>query len=72
MDIYLSYALHSVIERQRTSSKQLEIRVGRYAGIPIEERICQLCHQRMESEEHYVFHCMVSYEIRGRLHCIVK
>ena len=72
MDIHLSYALRSVIGQLRTSSHQLEIEVGRYTRIPVEERICQLCHQEVESEEHYVCHCSVFYEIRGRYHCLFK
>ena len=51
---------------------QLQIELGRYTGIPLDERICQLCHQGVESEEHYVCHCSVFYEIRGRHHCLFK
>ena len=43
----------------------VEIEVGRYTQLPLEERICQLCHQGVESGEHYVCHCSVFYEIRG-------
>ena len=65
MDIHLSYALRSVIGQLRTSSHQLQIEVGRYTWLPLEERICQLCHQGVESKEHYVCHCSsVFYEIR--------
>ena len=56
----------------RTSSHQLQIEVCRYTRLPLEERICQLCHQGVESEEHYVCHCSVFYEIRGRYHCLFK
>ena len=56
----------------RTSSHQLEIEVGRYTRIPLEERICQLCHQGVESEEHRVCHISVFYEIRGRYYCLFK
>ena len=44
----------------------VRIEVGRYARIPLEERICQLCQQGVESEDHYICHCSVFYEIRGR------
>ena len=54
MDIHLSYVLRSVIGQLRTSSHQLQIEVGRYTRLPLEERICQLCHEGVESEEHYV------------------
>mgnify|MGYP006905971721 CR=1 FL=1 len=40
--------------------------------IPLEETICQLCHQAMEFEEDYVCHCVVFYKIRGRHHCRFK
>ena len=72
MDIHLSYVLRSVIGQLRTSSHQLQIEVSRYTRLPLEERICQLCHQGVESEEHYVCHCSVFYEIRGRYHCLFK
>ena len=72
MDINLSYALRSVIGQLQSSSHQLEIEVGWHALILLEERICQLRHQGLESEEHYVCHSSVSYEIRGRYHCLFK
>ena len=65
MDIHLPYALQSAIGQLWTSSRQLQIEVGRYAHIPLKERICQLGHQGEEYEEHYVYHCTASYEIRG-------
>ena len=40
--------------------------------MPLEERICQLCHQGVESKEHYVCHYSVFYEIRGWYHCLFK
>ena len=40
--------------------------------IPLEERICQLCHRAMEFEEDYVYHCVVFYKTRGRYHCLFK
>ena len=57
--MHLSYVLHSVIGQLRTSSHRLEIEVGRYTRIPLEERICQLCHQGLESDEQYVCHYSV-------------
>ena len=46
--------IHLLTGQLQTSSHQLEIEVGRYTRIPLEERIYQLCHQGVESEEHYV------------------
>ena len=43
----------------RSESHGMEMEVGRYARIRLEERISQLCHQGVESEQHYVCHCTV-------------
>ena len=72
MEIHLSYALRHMIGQLQTSSHQLEIEVGRCTQITLEERICQLCHQGVESKEHYVCHCSVFYEIGRRYHCLFK
>ena len=56
----------------RTSSLQLEIEVRKYARIPLEARIRQLCQQGVEYEEHYGRHCSVFNEINGRYHCLFK
>ena len=36
----------------------VQIEVGRYTRIPLEERICQLCHQGVEFEEYYAWFFM--------------
>ena len=55
-----------------TSSHQLEVEVKKYAQIPLEARICQLCHQGVEYEERYVCHCSVFNEINGTYLCLFK
>ena len=72
IDIHLSHALCSVIGQLWTLAHQWEIEVGRYTQIPLEERICQLCHQGVESKEHYDCHCSVFDERRGRYCCLFK
>ena len=67
MDIHLSYALRNAIRQPQTSSHQLEIEVGKYARIPLEERIWQLFHQEFADLDKFSF-----YEIRGRYHCLFK
>ena len=54
MNMYLSYVQRHMIGQLRTSSHQIEIEVVRYTQIPLEERIRQLYHPGVESEEHYV------------------
>lgn len=72
MDTHLSLEIRSAIGQIRTSSHQLRIETGRYTYIAREDRICELCHQEVESEEHYICRCTVHYEIRGRYHCLFR
>ena len=72
MDTHLSHGLRCAIGQIRTSSHQLEIETGRFRGISADSRICQLCHTEPETELHYVCHCTVYYEIRGRFHCLFR
>ncbi|KAH7292489.1 hypothetical protein KP509_29G071000 [Ceratopteris richardii] len=72
MDTHLSHALRCAIGQLRTSSHQLEIETGRFRGVPANNRICRLCHLEPETELHYICHCTVYYEIRGRFHCLFR
>ena len=37
------------------------------------DRVCQLCHLReVETESHFIFRCLVYYEIRGRFYCLFR
>ena len=66
------HMLHITSHNIHNAQFSLQMEVGRYTRILLEERICHLCHQGVESEEHYVCHCSVFYEIRGRYHCLFK
>ena len=72
MDTHLSWGIQCAIGQLHTSSHELEIETGRFREIPAEARICQLCHLEPETELHYICHCPVYYEIRGRFHCLFK
>ncbi|MCO5597596.1 hypothetical protein L7F22_051675 [Adiantum nelumboides] len=72
MDTHLSHGLRCAIGQIRASSHQLEIEFGRFQGIPPEDRLCKLCGTEPETELHYICHCTVYYEIRGRFHCLFK
>lgn len=50
----------------RVSSHQLEIEAGRARRVPRAERICRLCQEEIESEEHYVCRCRAYSDIRER------
>ena len=72
MDTHLSHGLRCVIGQMRTSSHQLEIETGRFRGILAKDGIRQLCHREPETELHFICHCPVYYEIRGRYHCLFR
>ena len=41
----------------RVSNCNLNIEKGRYLKIPVEQRICQLCHMDVEDEFHFLMKC---------------
>src|SRR5271154_1222557 len=67
-DIWMCTCLSArvAIGQLRVSSHQLEIEAGRAARIPRAERICRLCQEEVESEEHYVCICRAYSDIRER------
>ena len=47
----------SVIARLRNGTFPLQIELGRYRNIPIEQRLCPKCREDVESERHFLFEC---------------
>jgi hypothetical protein len=41
----------------RVSNCNLNIEKGRYLKLPVEQRICQLCHTDVEDEFHFLMNC---------------
>ena len=72
MDMHLSHGLRCINSQMRTSSHQLEIEIGRLKGVLAKDRICQLCQRETEIELHFICHCPIYYEIRGRFHYLFK
>ena len=64
LDVYLPHASRVAIGQLRVSSHQLEIETGRAAQIPQLQRLCCLCHTRVEDEEHFVCTCPAYQSIR--------
>lgn len=54
----------------RVSSHTLGIEVGWASRVAREARLCRVCHQELEFEEHFICRCPIYYEIRGRYHCL--
>lgn len=49
----------STFAKIRISCHKLFIEEGRYRKIPIQERICQLCHTDIEDEKHFILSCPI-------------
>ena len=52
------------LSKFRISSHALEIERGRYLGMKAEERICRLCKNDIEDEEHFMINCQKLNKIR--------
>ena len=46
-----------MISKLRCSNLKIPIELGRWLGIPKDERICHLCHNNIGNEFHYLFQC---------------
>ena len=57
---------HSIFSQFRHGILPLEIEVGRYRNVPLEDRICQLCFTAVEDEIHFLCDC-TAYSSKRRL-----
>ena len=64
----LTISQRSVLAKMRTGTFPLNIETGRYRGIAVENRLCELCdgHQ-IENEKHFVLHCPAYKSLRDQL-----
>lgn len=46
-----------MLTKFRISAHDLKIERGRYLGLPVEERLCDLCKKNIEDEIHFMFNC---------------
>ena len=51
----------------RNGTYPLEIELGRYRGIPVENRICKLCRSEPETEEYFLLKCAKTDVIRQKM-----
>jgi len=62
----------SLFAQFRCGILPLEIEVGRYRDIPLELRICQLCHSAVEDEIHFLCQCPKYADFRESLFRIAE
>lgn len=72
MDIHMPHSSRVAIGQLRVASHRLEIETGRARDIPLEERICRICRDEVESEEHFVCRCSAYADIRGRYESLFR
>ena len=53
----LSKQNRSIIAQLRFGILPLKIETGRFQGLPIDQRICELCRSAVEDEIHFVCQC---------------
>lgn len=66
MDVYMPHSSRVAIGQLRVSSHQLEIEARRAARVPRAERICRLCREEVETEDHFVCRCRAHQGVRDR------
>ena len=57
----------SAIAKMKNGTYPLEIELGRYRGLPVENRICKLCRSEPETEERFLLNCAKTDDIRQKL-----
>ena len=57
----------SIFAQFRHGILPLEIEVGRYRNVPLEDRICQICFTAVEDEIHFLCDCPAYSEKRNNL-----
>ena len=60
-------SLRKELTKLRISNHELMIERGRYHSpkIPREERLCQLCKNKVEDEKHFIFKCIL-YDVERK------
>lgn len=62
---YLKRQQRSLCAQLRAGVLPLEVEVGRYKGVPEEERLCSVCDLRViEDEFHFMFYCPLYFSLR--------
>ena len=66
LDDLNSFQLRKIVTKFRCSDHRLEIETGRHRNLKVEERICQLCSQDIETELHFIQKCPLYSTLRTK------
>ena len=64
----LSYKYRSAIAKFRCGVAPIRLETGRYENIPEDLRLCPLCRESVENEEHVLLHCQAYLNTRNELY----
>ena len=70
----LSLGVRRVLAGLRAGCLPLQIELGRYTSpkMPLHLRICKLCNDGIEDQEHFLFHCRALTEPRNDFFCHIQ
>ena len=72
MDTYMPHSSRVAIGQLKVASHRLWIETGRVDDTPQEERVCQLCREEIECEEHFICRCRAYEDIRDRYETLFR
>lgn len=67
LGMLLTFAQRKALTSMRSGTHVLRIETGRWKKIEYNERICKLCNNSVENEEHFFINCYVLERIRDTL-----
>lgn len=62
----------SVIAKLRCGSLPLQVEIGRYHKVPLEDRICSLCQSVVEDEVHFLVDCKFYADLRYNMFNVME
>ena len=75
LDLVSNFHLRGCITKFRCSDHRLKIETGRHRNLPVDERLCETCVNKVETEEHFLRWCPKYSNLRlkyfGRPHCFL-
>ncbi|CAH1777994.1 unnamed protein product, partial [Owenia fusiformis] len=62
----------SLMVRLLTSQGNLRVNVGEWEGIPMRDRLCELCQHEVETLEHFTLFCPNNNENRTQIQIVIN
>ena len=73
LDISCELYFKTLLSQFRCGVAPLRIETGRYERLPVNERICFMCENKIETEEHVLIECPLYDDLRNELfECLIN